>query len=148
MRIPILILRCKGLKLTSRQVSRKVILQLRHKLIQASCCPGQAKHESCFPKGQPGIQVFFFSADDRPPCTFMLNSSKKDELGRGCHRPLMKVKPIKKFSKRQIYTQHMYHIFVCRLSFSHGESQSESEPNKPMSARFVFILSSNYFITY
>ena len=35
----------------------------------------------------------------------------------------------------------MYHIFVRRLSFSHGELLSESEPNEPKSVRFVFILS-------
>ena len=35
----------------------------------------------------------------------------------------------------------MYHIFVCRLSFSHGELLSESDPKEPKSARFVFILS-------
>ena len=72
----------------------------------------------------------------------MLNSTQIDDLGKGCHRPIMKVKPIKKnLAKDKFKPQRMYHIFVCRLSFSHGELQSESKANEPNSARFGFILS-------
>ena len=61
MRICILILGFKGLKayLLNKQVSRHATRYQNCSLRPPKSGPGQAKYDSCLPKGQAGIQVFF-----------------------------------------------------------------------------------------